>query len=338
MTQPPIASIDPETPEPGGSSSAAARKTCDFCERDAFELIATRDREGEPLDTVICTHCGLVAHQSIPTEEQLDAFYRVDYRQDYHGEIKPSARRVMRAWKNGERIYRQVAPHLGANTGRLMEIGAGIGCTVKVFEQHGWDACGVDPNIGFQTYSHDRLKARVSAGNLYDLSDDTAYDVVLLVHVIEHFRSPRLALERIHQLLKPDGMLYVECPNLAAPFAPRAKMFHFAHIHNFTPWTLEWLANHCGFQTIARFGDGDRDPNLQFLFQRKEDTASTPAPIDYSSGYQRTMDAVNKHNMLTYHFRPSYLAKRIAKIMGYLNEHVHAKGHVSRIESSCRDQ
>lgn len=242
------------------------KQSCDLCGRSRFEVVSTSDRRGKPLTTVLCLHCGLVMHRPLPTEEELAAYYAKYYRRDYHGEAQPSARRVMRAWKNGERIRRQLAPHLTGGE-RIFEVGAGIGCTVKVFAQHGFAASGIEPNEGFARFGSERLGADVRVGNLFDREAAANADVVLLIHVIEHFRSPTRALRHIHGLLADGGRLYVECPNLAAPFATFSRLFHYAHVHNFTPDTLILLARKCGFAVQKRFSD-DADPNLQILFRK----------------------------------------------------------------------
>ena len=103
-----------------------------------------------------------------------------------------------------------------------------------------------------------------------------------LVHVIEHFNSPVSALRAIHALVRPGGRLYVECPNLAAPFAACNRLFHFAHVYNFTPWTLLAVARKCGFELEHRFTDNEA-PNVEMLLRRIEawlfggSTAGLPA-------------------------------------------------------------
>jgi len=55
-----------------------------------------------------------------------------------------------------------------------------------------------------------------------------SHDVNSVGPLIEHFRSPREALH-IHRLLA-RGPMYVECPNLGAPFRRGPSCFNFAHI------------------------------------------------------------------------------------------------------------
>jgi len=308
---------------------AAEPKQCDLCAGRRFEIISRRDRRGQELLTGACTRCGLVAHQHIPSEAELNAFYATRYRDEYHGETTPSARRVMRAWRNGLRIYGQLAPWLEPGN-EVFEIGAGIGCTVKLFDLAGHPAAGIEPNHGFQQFSRDHLHAAVADAYLFDLPPRPAHDLVLLIHVIEHFRSPREALDSLHRIIRPSGRLYVECPNLAAPFTTRSKLFHFAHIHNFTPPTLEMLARRCGFE-VEHWFSRPRDPNLQALL-RSVDSGRLEIAAD---SYRQTIDALNRYNALTYHLRWSYLWPRLTKLRSYLHEHLAAERYLRWIEGQC---
>ncbi|MCH8046446.1 MAG: class I SAM-dependent methyltransferase [Planctomycetes bacterium] len=307
------------------------QKHCDLCGRTSFEPVGRLDRKGRELHTAVCTYCGLVAHAEIPSEAQLNEFYASDYRRQYHQEITPSDRRVMRAWQSGQRILRQLAP-LIEDDHSVFEVGAGIGCTVKLFELAGYEASGIEPGGGFQDFSARRLHAKVEDRFLFDLPAEPAHDVVLLVHVIEHFRSPRAALQHIHAMLKPGGRVYVECPNLAAPFARRNKLFHFAHIHNFTPTTLIGLARRCGFELLWRFSTDD-DPNLQMLLGRTDSLRQEVDP----DGYLQTITALSSCSDLRYHLRWKYIATRTKKLAGYLREYLTAQQYVERLLQVCNE-
>ncbi|MEX0585918.1 MAG: class I SAM-dependent methyltransferase [Pirellulales bacterium] len=304
---------------------------CDLCDGSSFETISRLDRRGNPLETVVCTTCGLVAHARIPTEADLEHYYAAEYRRDYHGEVTPSARRVVRAWRNGERLVRQLSDYFSPGD-RVFEVGAGIGCTVKAFELAGCDAAGIDPGAGFQRFARQRLLARVERQSLFDVTPAGMYDLVLLVHVIEHFSSPRRALEHLCELVRPGGRVYVECPNLSAPFARYTRMFHFAHVHNFTPRTLAMLAGRCGFHVERQFSDRD-DPNLQMLLVRR---GTARLSIDRDS-YDYTLSALRQAGSAAYHLRRRYLAARIRKLAGYVEEHLTARYRLRQILARCAE-
>ncbi|MDP6446827.1 MAG: class I SAM-dependent methyltransferase [Pirellulaceae bacterium] len=240
----------------------------------------------------------------------------------------------MRAWKNGRRIYQQLWPYLKQGD-RILEIGAGIGCNVKAFEVEGWESCGIEPHEGFCEYGSQVLRSPLQRQSLEDLPQEPIADVILLVHVIEHFKSPRQALERIRGLLRPGGRLYIECPNLAAPFAPRGKLFHYAHIHNFTPQTLRLLAESCGYRAHTLFSAA-ADPNLQMLVEADTVSPRGEQPTMDAGGCDETLRALNRFNWLTYHARWSYAAPRIAKLATYLYEHLTARRFVRELVHECR--
>ena len=304
-------------------------QTCDLCGGSNYTIVSQRDRRGLQLTTGLCNGCGLVSHLPVPSEEEVAAYYAQDYRKDYHGESTPSPRRIMRAWNNGQRILNQVRSYFPKGAS-VFEVGAGIGCTVKSFEEAGFDATGIEPNEGFNSYTHGTLHAKVANTNLYDLlSDNGVMDAVLLIHVIEHFSSPTRALTHMRSLIKESGLLYIECPNIGAPFATYGRMFHFAHIYNFTPATLIALAKKCGYEVVKQF-KADDHPDIEILFRKVEVPANFEAD---SKEAERTSAAIHRYNWLTYNLRPSYLGLRICKISKYANEYLKANSFVKELEA-----
>lgn len=302
------------------------RLPCQLCGEWNFQLISHRDRRGKFLRTVICVTCGLVRHWHVPTPEEIDAFYTARYRQVYHGEELPSDRRVFRAWRNGQRLLKRLSPFVSAGA-RVLEVGAGIGCTVKVFQEAGYHAQGIEPHVGFSFYAEHHIKANVLRDNLFSFTTKERYDLVLLVHVIEHLRDPGAALKRIRKWMQPGGLLYVECPNLAAPFAAPGKWFHFAHIYNFTPTTLSALAARSGWK-VYRWLSNPRDTELAVLLR----PGGTARATNYRDGYQEVMAALRRYSWWTYHLRLSYLRRRASKLAGYLWELIAARRFVQQLK------
>ncbi|MDQ6986863.1 MAG: class I SAM-dependent methyltransferase, partial [Mariprofundaceae bacterium] len=306
--------------------STASETSCDLCGGTDFTILSTTDRHAQPLQSGLCSGCGLVMHLPVPSEDEVAEYYASRYRRDYHGERIPNPRRVMRAWNNGERIHALLAPYLEGGES-IFEIGAGIGCTVKVFETHGHQAAGIEPNRDFNSYSRQQLHADIANTNLYDLQDAESANLMLLIHVIEHFSSPRRALKHIHSLLADNGLFYVECPNLSGPFATLDRMFHYAHIYNFTPETLQALARECGFTPLATFSHDD-SPDIHILFRKAKAESAVGELVEYA---QQVQQSVQRHNALTYHLRPIYLIRRLRKLCSYLVEAISAKSFVRRL-------
>jgi len=303
---------------------------CDLCGYDQWKVVSHRDRHQQPLTTALCTHCGLISHLPLPDEATIAQYYAEEYRHDYHGERTPAPRRVMRAWRNGERIYHLLAPYI-PQQGSVFEVGAGLGCTVKVFQHHGFDASGIEPNHDFNQYSRQQLRANIDNRNLFTLTGGAHYNLILLVHVIEHFRSPTDALMKIRDLLADDGQLYIECPNVAAPFATFRRLFHFAHIHNFAPATLQLLAEKCGFAVQQVLYDDDH-PDIGLLLKKTAVPASIVINHSVSKHVQK---AIHHFTALSYHLRISYLQRRMIKLGCYARERLMARAFVQRLLHRC---
>jgi len=307
--------------------SSDTPQTCDLCGGNAFSVIASHDRNGSALSTVLCDGCGLVMHMPIPDEAAIESYYAETYRHDYHGERQPSPRRIMRAWLNGQRIVQQIQPYIPSGSS-VFEVGAGIGCNVKSFAEEGFSASGIEPNKDFNHYTRHVLHADVDNRNLYALKTDKTHDVVILIHVIEHFVSPKRALSSIRELIRDEGYLYVECPNVGGPFATFSRLFHFAHIYNFTPNTLIAMAQCCGYEVVQRFTD-DHHPDIEILFRK------TCIPEQVSANAEeaaRVHQAIHRYNIFSYHLRPAYWVRRLRKVIRYLREYAQAKGFVAHLE------
>lgn len=307
-----------------------ADQICDLCGQNDFELLATRDRHGGPLATTVCRACGLVAHAMIPGDEELQRYYADVYRHEYHGEYQPSPYRVVREWHRGQRLLQRLRSSLAPGS-RVLEIGSGIGCNVMNFALAGFDASGVEPGAGFSAFSREKMQAQVLSCTLEDLAPTGDYDVVLLVHVLEHLPHPTRSLRQIAGLLRPQGKLYVEVPNFGLPHAAPGKQFHYAHIYNFTAQTLEMLTAKSGFR-IERTVSRPHERVLGLLLTKTD----APCTAIDSTSYEQTMRAASKYSRWSYYLRSRYLIERVGIGLTRLSERYMAQRQMQRILERCQ--
>ncbi len=270
--------------------------------------------------TVHCSRCGLISHEQIPTDAELTRYYGETYRTDYHGEFTPSAFRILRAWESGQWLLGQLQPYLRPND-RVLEIGAGIGCNVKVLEQAGFRSEGIEPHVGFQGFAERTLRAKVRRQALEDLNREPTYHFIILAHVIEHLNRPLAALCHIHDLLLPGGRLYLECPNVMAPHATPGRLFHYAHIYNFTPSTLRQMAEQAGLRLIEQ-PSTTACRVIRLLLERPTRPVPLPSPR-YEPGH--SLEGIRRYNVFRYHLRPSYLRERIARDGRFFRQRITAR-------------
>jgi SAM-dependent methyltransferase len=208
----------------------------------------------------------------------------------------------------------------------VVEIGCGIGCTVGQFQRAGYCASGIEPNDGFRGFGIEKLGISIYAGVLTDLPRRPLADVILLVHVLEHLPSPNAALAHIRTLLRAGGLCYLEVPNAGAPHAAPGRMFHYAHIHNFTRDTICMLAAKNRL-AVAQWLSSPQDKNLRVLLQCRESSEWEVVP----GSYARAARAVAPRGALAYYLRWSYLRQRVATMMGHGGDRVLSAWRLKRI-------
>lgn len=240
---------------------------CPVCLAHEARLVSATDRHGKPLTTMMCDACGHVFNDPVPSAEELAAFYARDYRVSYKGAARPRGRQVARNFGRVEQFWADWG-HVLRGRRRILDIGAGSGEFLFFAQALGHETDGVEPNEGYAAWCRDDLRLPVRTATIEDLErSEATYDFIRLNHVLEHLRDPVEALERAARRLAPDGVLYVEVPNVEvyARVKTRGNMFHYGHISNFSPWTLRAAAGRAGLAELADTAGAMQDRTAGFF-------------------------------------------------------------------------
>ena len=148
--------------------------------------------------------------------------------------------------------------NLTASHGRLLDIGCFCGLFLSVASQAGWECDGIEPLVMPAIYARGHFGLRVVTDTL---RDDTYpqefFDVVTCFQVFEHLINPDQEIQRIRRILKADGLLVIEVPNidtcLVKLVGPRHRHFVQDHVSFFSAKTLTLLLNQMGFQVKGTY-------------------------------------------------------------------------------------
>jgi len=117
----------------------------------------------------------------------------------------PSRERVenQRAFLRGFENYRA--------TGRLFEVGSGLGHVLKAAVEEGWKAEGNELSPVAARFASEFSGAPVAPGPIENVDlEREVFDVILLKNVFEHLEDPRAVLVRMATALRRGGVLYLQ--------------------------------------------------------------------------------------------------------------------------------
>ncbi len=263
-------------------SDSDKTSVCNLCNHNEFELFAKIPRLERKI--VRCKKCGLVFVSPIN-----NSFLTLDFEEGQHREFKYRTMRrdAENAGKHDEQIInreettrtlhfksRREKIEKYLNTGRLLDIGCGRGFFLKNFVDTGFDYMGIEPRKRICSEAQNRLgENRVFCGTLKEARlPDAHLDVVTMINLIEHLPFPKETLEEVNRVMKNDGLLLVETPNVAN-FLPAILMTKWhaflepEHHYFFSKGTLTTMLQKTGFE-VLRVDRGSKLFSIRYLLYR----------------------------------------------------------------------
>lgn len=119
------------------------------CGKDNASVLATTDRYGFWVRTVICHNCGLIRTNPQLTPESSQNFYKKYYRSLYTGSKIPDTRFFDNQKRNGEKKLSFITQYTNLTSGNVFEVGTGAGGILIPFKNAGFDVYGVDYDIEY---------------------------------------------------------------------------------------------------------------------------------------------------------------------------------------------
>ncbi len=214
-----------------------------------------------------CTQCGFIFVSPRPTPEDLGLMYSDEYflfegadfgahaSTDYEtaairGSVKFPA--ILGAIQKFKR------------SGKLFEIGCGMGYFLNYAKTHGYDTCGIEFAALGTEVCRTKFGLDVTQSSFEDWNGTpNSYDVIFMGDVLEHFVDPLPMLQKAHDMLKPGGVVATEVPAVfnsligrGAAIAlqmmgkPRKMQMPPYHVNEFTPSTLKKILANAGYSKI----------------------------------------------------------------------------------------
>ena len=204
-------------------------------------------------DVAVCDECGAGFADRIPEQADFDRYYR-DLSKYEGGQ--PAESQAPPIEHRFEGIADVLARYLPGPETLGLEIGCGYGQLLSLLRERGYTRfIGADPSPGCAAAARLFYDVPVMACTVLNIpAPDQPYEFLILTGVMEHIRDLDRTLERFHELLTPDGRVFLEVPDASrlspemdAPF----QEFSVEHINYFSPTSLDNLMTLRGFRVVA---------------------------------------------------------------------------------------
>lgn len=230
---------------------------CPLCgSGEAYPVLEWRARR-----MVRCNRCSLLYRNPRPTASTV--------RENYASE------RTSLGWE--ERVadrrshqFRRFVDSYPDRPGRLLDIGTGYGFFLKMAEERGWEAIGVDLDPKGIAYAKERLRVNAVLGDLDNVRfPEGSFDLVTLWNVVECVPDPLELLRQVRPLLRKEGTVFIRTQNEAwqrfsfklTSLLPRLgwkRLFEknpfptfVFHMSSFSRSTLRRLIEQAGFEPLS---------------------------------------------------------------------------------------
>jgi SAM-dependent methyltransferase len=231
---------------------------CSICDSDDSVIFSNRDAYFEPVRNVVCKKCGLVYLNPVMSEDETRAYY-AQYRLKTIGQVKPDENFVDLSYRLGRMRLRHVKEYLGPGR-KILDVGCGHAHILDLAREIGCDCVGVEPDPGFSEYARQEYGLRVYTSLFEDVElkdEHGTFDIVTFQHTFEHFRNPINTLKKVRALLKDDGVVNMDIPNLDTPRGGFVwQDLYVEHTQTYSPRTLRLLLKKTGFEIVKLDTDG----------------------------------------------------------------------------------
>jgi SAM-dependent methyltransferase len=153
---------------------------------------------------------------------------------------------------------------------RLLDVGCASGLFLSLAQTAGWEVSGVEPNQKLCAAAEKLVGAKgaVQCSDLEGAELTAGFDVLTLWDVLEHVPKPQVFLSACRRLLRADGFLFLNVPDLnskeARLLGRRWPLLLPEHLNYFTRESLAICAEQSGFR-VLRFTSRKASFSLKYV-------------------------------------------------------------------------
>lgn len=231
-------------------------------------------------DVVSCENCDFIFADKIPDQSAFNHYYKTMSKYEFDYKKGNVANDYMVHFK---KIFKFIKPYVSDKATNILDIGCSTGALLAIFKNQGYhNVQGLDPSKACAETANKLYNIEVVANNILDYRTDQKFDLIILSAVLEHLIDLNAALKKMNSLLKDNGLLFIEVPDVnrfhSYIFTP-FQQFSFEHINYFSDQSLLNLLSKFGFENLKMMPCENRvnqtiDPDIFAIFSKSNPSDS----------------------------------------------------------------
>jgi 2-polyprenyl-3-methyl-5-hydroxy-6-metoxy-1,4-benzoquinol methylase len=196
---------------------------------------------------VKCNECGMIyENPRFPDELILKGYMASD-------ETSHDSQYTMRV-ESFYRCLNSLKKFLPGPNAEVLDVGTAGGAFLDAANRFGYRATGLEPSEYLVAQGIKR-GLKIIQGTIDNHSfNEQSFDLICFWDVIEHLTNPKDALIKVRSLLKPNGILLINYPDIGTWPAKLAGQRYWwilsVHLHHFNRTTLTEICRRSGYKTI----------------------------------------------------------------------------------------
>jgi 2-polyprenyl-3-methyl-5-hydroxy-6-metoxy-1,4-benzoquinol methylase len=232
--------------------------SCILCGNSECGLVRHGVRDNADIDVVKCDKCGHIQLFPLPSIEEDKKYYDRD--QQMKSLVSVVDEKMIE--RNKPWINQQVeryAPYL-INRKNILEIGSGYGIFLsELTKKTGLNITGLELSEERRRFTMQQFGIKTIELNLMvdDIPEEykNRFDGIVSFHVLEHISRPQKFLRSVNELIKNDGIIIFEVPNVEEQFLYENEHYNAfkwlrAHVSYYNKTSLYNLFSEVGFRDI----------------------------------------------------------------------------------------
>ena len=223
---------------------------CKVCDSDKYNKIGEiKGIWKENKNIYQCEKCLLYFIES-PSDEEIYLLYKNEYHNNIKNKIFELAKSKMR-YARCLNQFNFIKNSINCDNKKICEIGAFDGLLLNIFKNNDCEVYGYELNDNAREYAKKKYNIDLKPDFL---KYNQKYDIIILSHVIEHFKEPKEILLKIKSMLNDNGFIFIEVPNSPlknqCSYETLIKYLTTAHTVNFNMDNLKAFAENCGLKIV----------------------------------------------------------------------------------------